>query len=319
MPIAVETLLPSPPPLQQMGPVEITANLNSAHNSSSSSSSSSSDAMTSSDSSYSLSSSYADDTGLDKFMLTSELNNAHSCEHHNNYVILFHAILRFTVAVTANQDSVVISDHSYFKIQEPSTDHGENEEASKRKKGRPRKYNVESPKTQTKLSFNSNKASEKSNSPIASQNTSTADTPNIKTPTRTGRKYQRRNNCGKCQNCQRQDCGKCRNCLDKPKFGGRNTKKQRCIERICIHREHYVSCTPLVICIIFDQIAKRVLYTRISQMTLCLLIVAKSNVYIRSLFTYAWYTGISIIAYLYVCIHHNGRHIAYSFLLAVCG
>ena len=100
-------------------------------------------------------------------------------------------MIYFTVAVTANQDSVVISDHSYFKIQEPSTDHGENEEASKRKKGRPRKYNVESPKTQSKLSFSSNKASEKSNSPIASQNKSTADTPNIKTPTRTGRKYQR--------------------------------------------------------------------------------------------------------------------------------
>ena len=134
MPIVVETLLPSPPPLQQMGPVEITANLNSAHNSSSSSSSSSSsDAMTSSDSSYSLSSSYADDAGLDKFMLTSELNNAHSCEHHNNYVILFHATLHFTVAVAANEDSVVISDHNYFKIQDPSTDHGKNEEDSKRK------------------------------------------------------------------------------------------------------------------------------------------------------------------------------------------
>lgn len=83
LPIAVETLLPSPPPLQQMGPVEITANLNSGHNSSSGSSSSS-DAMTSSDSSYSLSSSYADDPGLDKFMLTSELNNAHSCKPHYN-------------------------------------------------------------------------------------------------------------------------------------------------------------------------------------------------------------------------------------------
>ena len=107
--------------------------------------------MTSSDSSYSLSSSYADDTGLDKFMLTSELNNAHSCEYHNSYVILFHAMLLFTIAVAANQDSVVISDYSYFKIVDPSTDHGENEEASKWKKGQPRKYNVESPKTQTKL------------------------------------------------------------------------------------------------------------------------------------------------------------------------
>ena len=67
-------------------------------------------------------------------MLTSELNNAHSCEHHNNYVILFHATLHFTVAVAANEDSVVISDHNYFKIQDPSTDHGKNEEASKWKR-----------------------------------------------------------------------------------------------------------------------------------------------------------------------------------------
>ena len=124
-----------------MRPVEITANLNSAHNSTSSSSSS--DAMTSSDSSYSLSSLYTDDKGLDKFMLTSEINSAHSCEHHNNYVILFHAMLHFTVAVASNQDSVVISDHSYFKIQDPSTDHGESEEDSKLKKGQPREYNVE--------------------------------------------------------------------------------------------------------------------------------------------------------------------------------
>ena len=84
----METLLPSPPPLQQMGPVEISGNPNSGHNSSGSSSSSSSDQLTSSDSSYSLSSSYADDAnaGLDKFMLTSELNNVHACEHCNSCV-----------------------------------------------------------------------------------------------------------------------------------------------------------------------------------------------------------------------------------------
>ena len=64
--IAVETLLPSPPPLKPIGPVEITANLES---------SSSTSLSSSSDSSYSLSSSYADDNvGLEKFMLTSELH-----------------------------------------------------------------------------------------------------------------------------------------------------------------------------------------------------------------------------------------------------
>jgi len=72
----VETLLPSPPPLQQVAPVEISANLNSA------SSSSSNTTGDSSDSSYSLSSSYGEDTnpGLDKFMLTSELNNVRTCK-----------------------------------------------------------------------------------------------------------------------------------------------------------------------------------------------------------------------------------------------
>lgn len=148
--------------------------------------------------------------------------------------------------MAANQDSVVITDHSYFKVPDPSADDGEHEEPPKRKKGRPRKYKAESPKTQTKLtSFTSNKTTAKSDSPSASQNTSIADTPNSKTPTKKyQRKYQRRNNCGKCVNCTRQDCGKCRNCLDKPKFGGRNTKKQRCIQRICIHKAS-VSCITL--------------------------------------------------------------------------
>jgi len=224
-----------------MGPVEITANLNSANNSSSSSSS---DALTSSDSSYSLSSSYADETnsGLDKFMLTSELNNAHSCEHYNMLCDCYMVYLHFTIATTANQDSVVKSDHSYFKAPDPSADNGENDEGPKRKKGRPRRYNVESPsssKTQTKLTnFSNSKSTTKSNSPSASKSRSAESTPNSKRPTRNQQpKYKLRLiNCAKCVNCLRADCGKCRNCLDKPKFGGKNTKKQRCIQRICIHR-----------------------------------------------------------------------------------
>ncbi|KAF6723488.1 Histone-lysine N-methyltransferase 2B [Oryzias melastigma] len=40
--------------------------------------------------------------------------------------------------------------------------------------------------------------------------------------------------CGVCQGCQvLEDCGRCVNCLDKPKFGGPNTKRQCCIYRRC--------------------------------------------------------------------------------------
>merc|ERR1712106_863974 len=39
--------------------------------------------------------------------------------------------------------------------------------------------------------------------------------------------------CGKCPGCVNEDCGECKNCLDKPKFGGRNIKKQACEQRDC--------------------------------------------------------------------------------------
>ncbi|KAK5611023.1 hypothetical protein CRENBAI_023077 [Crenichthys baileyi] len=40
--------------------------------------------------------------------------------------------------------------------------------------------------------------------------------------------------CGICKGCSIEgDCGECVNCLDKPKFGGPNTKKQCCIYRKC--------------------------------------------------------------------------------------
>lgn len=36
--------------------------------------------------------------------------------------------------------------------------------------------------------------------------------------------------CGVCKGCNHEDdCGKCMNCLDKPKFGGPNTKRQCCV------------------------------------------------------------------------------------------
>merc|ERR1711981_1428034 len=37
--------------------------------------------------------------------------------------------------------------------------------------------------------------------------------------------------CGECEGCTRDDCGKCIGCLDKPKFGGKNTRKQACTMR----------------------------------------------------------------------------------------
>jgi len=46
-------------------------------------------------------------------------------------------------------------------------------------------------------------------------------------------RIRRRLACGKCPGCKRGDCGKCPNCLDKPKYGGENTRKQKCIKRKC--------------------------------------------------------------------------------------
>ncbi|KAJ1189962.1 hypothetical protein NDU88_006703 [Pleurodeles waltl] len=50
-------------------------------------------------------------------------------------------------------------------------------------------------------------------------------------PVKKGRRSRR---CGLCPGCQvPEDCGLCTNCLDKPKFGGRNIKKQCCKMRKC--------------------------------------------------------------------------------------
>ncbi|XP_062873001.1 histone-lysine N-methyltransferase 2A-like isoform X2 [Trichomycterus rosablanca] len=50
----------------------------------------------------------------------------------------------------------------------------------------------------------------------------------------TPKKGRRSRRCGQCPGCQvPDDCGVCANCLDKPKFGGRNIKKQCCKVRKC--------------------------------------------------------------------------------------
>ena len=42
------------------------------------------------------------------------------------------------------------------------------------------------------------------------------------------------NRCNNCIGCsQTTDCGKCKFCMDKPKFGGPGTLKQRCLKRKC--------------------------------------------------------------------------------------
>ncbi|CAG2122746.1 unnamed protein product, partial [Medioppia subpectinata] len=41
----------------------------------------------------------------------------------------------------------------------------------------------------------------------------------------------RRIGCRECPGCLADDCGQCLYCLDKPKFGGNDVKKQRCIKR----------------------------------------------------------------------------------------
>nr|XP_012630480.1 histone-lysine N-methyltransferase 2B isoform X3 [Microcebus murinus] len=60
-----------------------------------------------------------------------------------------------------------------------------------------------------------------------------AHTPRRSLPSHHGKKM-RMARCGQCRGCLRvQDCGSCVNCLDKPKFGGPNTKKQCCVYRKC--------------------------------------------------------------------------------------
>jgi len=39
--------------------------------------------------------------------------------------------------------------------------------------------------------------------------------------------------CGECEGCMRDDCGQCAACADKPRFGGRGSKKKACMSRTC--------------------------------------------------------------------------------------
>ena len=46
-------------------------------------------------------------------------------------------------------------------------------------------------------------------------------------------KLQRKISCGCCINCLAKECGFCRYCCDMFKFGGKNTLKKRCAQRMC--------------------------------------------------------------------------------------
>ena len=48
---------------------------------------------------------------------------------------------------------------------------------------------------------------------------------------RTGKR--RKTACQQCSSCLREDCGDCSYCRDKPKFGGPNTKRKKCILKKC--------------------------------------------------------------------------------------
>ena len=48
-----------------------------------------------------------------------------------------------------------------------------------------------------------------------------------------GRPLRRSKACGECDGCVRPNCNKCRFCLDKPKNGGPNRLKKRCVHRVC--------------------------------------------------------------------------------------
>jgi len=49
----------------------------------------------------------------------------------------------------------------------------------------------------------------------------------------TATEFIRKQPCGQCEACSREDCGECIYCLDKRKFGGPNSLKQKCARRRC--------------------------------------------------------------------------------------
>lgn len=50
--------------------------------------------------------------------------------------------------------------------------------------------------------------------------------------------------CGECEGCMRDDCGKCASCMDKPRFGGKGTKKRACVMRRCLTKGSMSAPSP---------------------------------------------------------------------------
>ena len=48
-----------------------------------------------------------------------------------------------------------------------------------------------------------------------------------------GRHSSKSRRCGECEGCMKDDCGDCAACRDKPRFGGKGTKKRACVARVC--------------------------------------------------------------------------------------
>jgi len=153
------------------------------------------------------------------------------------------------VLASTTQDSVK-SDHSYFKTSEPKDIDGADEQ-SKRKKGRPRKYHVDSPSnnSSSKVQTTVDKGTVNHNNKQGNGTKKVTVTPVKRT--QAGRQRLRYHNCGNCVNCSKEDCGKCISCKDKPKFGGNNTRKQRCVERICLNKVNVPHVCMLVLLLIY--------------------------------------------------------------------
>ncbi|XP_074602789.1 uncharacterized protein LOC141856395 isoform X2 [Brevipalpus obovatus] len=49
--------------------------------------------------------------------------------------------------------------------------------------------------------------------------------------------------CRACQGCLAEDCGSCHYCLDKPKFGGGNTLKKKCVTKKCLAASYRVKAS----------------------------------------------------------------------------
>lgn len=79
--------------------------------------------------------------------------------------------------------------------------------------------------------LNSTVISAKSVAPKAKSRASEAQSGKKANGTNSGRKL---SGCRACSGCLADDCGQCHYCLDKPKFGGGNTLKKKCVNKRCL-------------------------------------------------------------------------------------